>query len=224
MSQIRVQCNSCATELSLPATAAGKNGRCPKCQTVFAIPAISTPASGQPVANHPSTKPVLSQTTAPNTGSPFAEPTAPTQNVAATGGNPFATGNPYVAPVNHPRQSSYSDHNPPPLGLITVPMIIAGVIYIILGVGFSLLMFMIPNRDPGAGIAYVFFLLFGLFSVALGAFCILIAGKVKQRKKWAWIAAIVFGGMFTPSAFFFLGIPILIGCLKPEVSGWINDK
>ena len=45
-STITINCPQCGQQVRTPASAAGKKGKCPQCQTVFAIPAPTQPASG----------------------------------------------------------------------------------------------------------------------------------------------------------------------------------
>lgn len=116
------------------------------------------------------------------------------------------------------------EYGRPSLKLIEIPMYIGATLYILIGlavIGFSGLL-MASANGGGAIFAMAMMVFTAFFAFALGGFMIYATNQLKHRKKWAWITAIVFGAMFTPSAFIFLGIPILIGCLNSEVNAWFN--
>ena len=107
--------------------------------------------------------------------------------------------------------------------LMTVPLYISGGLYAV----FGLFMLLIPMLVSASGDAPV--IIFGIFLIGtllcfgLAGFIFYFTAQLKHRKKWAWITAIIFGAMYAPSAFIFLGIPILIGAFRPEVMSWYND-
>ena len=199
MGEIRIQCHHCSQELSLPASVAGKRAKCPQCDAIFNIePSSITAPSVEP---NPYNAPALDESTSGSSG--------------------FNTG---VAGTKSP----YDDSNPPPLGLMTIPLYISAVIYLLIGLGVIVLGAFVGLGD-GQGEQSVAFvalciMIFGaLLSFCLAGFIIFFTGKLRQRKKWAWITAIAFGALYTPSAFIFMGVPILIGALKPEVQAWFNS-
>lgn len=205
MSEIRITC-SCSTELALPASAAGKNARCPKCQAILDIPnnaPLSMPQYDNPSASAPT----------PQTGGPFKQDS-----------NPYSpTVKPEVLPA-----SRFDDNNPPPLGMMIIPLYISAGIYALLGVGLALVFglgLMSGELDGGEAAVFIIGLVFAVvMCVGLVVLILVICSKLKQRKKWAWIGAIAFGGMYAPSAFIFLGIPILIGALNSDVQAWFNKR
>lgn len=196
MSQIKIQCRGCNQELSLPASAAGKHARCPKCEMVFEVPDTSSVV----VASVPPTNPYSSH--------PFNESTKPDSDLKS--GLSKTT-------------SRYDDENPPPLGLVTIPLYISAVFYFLIGLAaIAFLVFVGGNGEAVPVILFAVWGLSALFCFALAGFIVFFTGKLRRRKKWAWITAIAFGALYTPSAFIFLGVPILIGALNPEVQAWFN--
>ena len=196
MSEIRIQCHRCSQELALPASAAGKQAKCPKCDTIFNVE--DSPIIATPVEPNPYNAPALKEST--------------------RGRSDFSSGTSGVP-------SPYDDNNPPPLGLMTIPLYISAGLYLIIGLGATIWGLFAYNAvdQKVAGVVLGFAIFSALLSFCLAGFIIFFTGKLRQRKKWAWITAIAFGGLYTPSAFIFLGIPILIGALKPEVQAWFNS-
>jgi predicted Zn finger-like uncharacterized protein len=52
---MQVTCTNCQSKIRVPDSAAGKKGKCPKCGTIIAIPALDAPeeATAEPVAEAP---------------------------------------------------------------------------------------------------------------------------------------------------------------------------
>ena len=200
MSVIEIPCQGCQTLLSLPDTSVGKNARCPTCRTVFLVPHVN-----------PTMAPVKSN---------------------MDGHSPFSSTNPYETPTGNPTKltasSGFDDHNPPSLAMMTIPLYISGVIYLLLGVATGFISMLVFANAEGADGDVVFGLIILMLCTAmmfaLAGFIFFFTGKLKQRKKWAWITAIAFGGLYAPSAFVFLGVPILIGALNSDVQAWFNKQ
>ncbi len=198
MKKIQVRCEKCSAELALPVSSIGQMGRCPKCQLVFLIQDSTFGQTDE----------------------------VPVEEVEPQ----FAESNPYAAPVKQPKfspSSRYSDSNPPPLGMITIPLYISAALYFLIGIGgfLILLVFLASADQRGEWLILLFFGIAGIFiCLALSAFIVFFTGKLKKRKKWAWIAAIVFGVLYAPSAFIFLGVPILLGALKSDVQDWFTNQ
>lgn len=112
----------------------------------------------------------------------------------------------------------------PSLKLIEIPMYIGAALYVLISLavlGFG--GFFLASGEAAEAIIPAAMMIFTAFvCFAFAGLMIYATAQLKHRKKWAWITCIVFGAMFAPSAFVFLGIPILIGCLRTEVSSWFN--
>jgi len=192
MSQISINCRGCSQQLTLPASAAGKRAKCPKCETVFEVAGADSPIVASTGSGNPYDSPSFHQTTQSQSGPSKA--------------------------------ASYGDANPPPMGLMTIPLYISALIYFLIGLAVIALLAFVgfdTGQGGGAFLSTIWIFTAGL-CFALAGFIVFFTGKLRKRKKWAWITAIAFGGLYTPSAFIFLGIPILIGALKPEVQSWFN--
>src|SRR5262245_15232278 len=95
---IEFRCSQCNQLLRVPDTSAGKNARCPKCQTLMTVPVAG--GAVPPDASAPAS-PFASQS-ATGPASPLASSVPPAKPAAAGGGNPFAADaniNPYAAPT-----------------------------------------------------------------------------------------------------------------------------
>ena len=114
----------------------------------------------------------------------------------------------------------------PSLNLIKVPLYISAVLYFLVGILVIILFAALLGR-PSHGddlavrvVVWCAMVFVVALCIGLGVFIIYFTGKLDQRKKWAWICSIVFGCMYIPSAFFFLGIPIVIGAFRSDVMKW----
>ena len=86
--KIAVSCPQCEQQLLVPATSAGKQGRCPNCKHIFplgasvAAPRIESPAAPQPArwdqeqADDYTLQPLPSTTPLPTSPNPFISPAA----------------------------------------------------------------------------------------------------------------------------------------------------
>ena len=111
----------------------------------------------------------------------------------------------------------------PSLKLIEIPMYIGAALYILIAIAvFGFAGFFLTSGEAQAIVPAGIMIFTAFFSIALAGFMIFATSQLKHRKKWAWITCIVFGAMFAPSAFVFLGIPILIGCFQTDVNAWFN--
>ena len=196
MSEIRIQCDRCSQQLSLPASTVGKQAKCPKCETIFTVepsPVIATPVEANPFR-------------------------APTERESTQERANLSSGSSSVT-------SPCDENNPPAMGLITIPLYISALLYFLIGLGVIIwvLDFNIGAEHDLGPVMFGIAVFSALLSFGLGGFIVFFTRKLRRRKKWAWITAIAFGGLYTPSAFIFLGVPILIGALKPEVQAWFNN-
>jgi hypothetical protein len=117
------------------------------------------------------------------------------------------------------------DQNRPSLSLIEIPMYLGAVLYVLVGIGmFVFGLFLVNSGEVGDGAQFllIIFAMSAVFCFVLAGFFAYATTQLKHRKKWAWITAVVVGAMYTPSAFIFLGVPILIGCFNSDVNAWFN--
>ena len=56
-----------------------------------------------------------------------------------------------------------------------------------------------------------------VFCIAMGVFVEIVINRLKQRKYWAWIAAIIICATYVPSIFIALGIIGLVGLFDESV-------
>ncbi len=195
-SEVQLTCSSCQATLKLPASSAGKLGKCPSCGATFTIPAPQAPPAPQ---TPPAPQAPLNPQAAPAPVSPYA-------------------------PVSHsPPVRKQSAIGPPPLGLMMVPLYISAVLYGLLGIGLLALPAIISASGEAPAVIFFPFLIGTFLCLALAAFICYFTAQLPKRKKWAWITAIIFGAMYAPSAFVVLGILILVGAFRPEVMSWFND-
>ena len=118
----------------------------------------------------------------------------------------------------------------PPIGGAVICLRISTVIYMLMAFG-ALAFFLILSgeiaRAEGAPSETVLWIIGVVMFLVIGGFGILpevaIRG-LKQGKRWGWIMGIIIGGLYTPSAFFFLGIPILISLLKRDVLNFYERR
>lgn len=112
----------------------------------------------------------------------------------------------------------------PNLNLITIPIFISAIFYFILGAALVILILLMDKNNMGHWWAQFIGLgLMALTSFAIGVFVLICNKKLKERKKWALTACMVIGFMYVASIFIFLGIPILMGVFKKEITDWINQ-
>ncbi len=118
----------------------------------------------------------------------------------------------------------------PSLNLIKIPLYISAVLYFLVSIPLIILFAGLlgrPSHGDDSVVRVVVWcaMIFGVaLCIGLGVFIIYFTGKLDQRKKWAWICSIIFGCMYIPSAFFFLGIPIVIGAFSSDVMKWFNEN
>lgn len=206
---ITTQCQACSATLQLPESAIGKRAKCPKCGSEFTV--------DRPTAN-------VSQLPPPPP-SPNAAQASVTQQPPPPPSQPIAPQTaPYAPPMPAIQTGSGSAKRRPSLSLMTIPLFISAGIYLLIGLGVGgLALYMLAaTNDPEAWIVCIPLFAMALVSIALAGFIWYFTSELPRRKKWAWIAAIIMGAMYTPSAFFFLGIPILIGAFKSDVMEWYN--
>lgn len=117
----------------------------------------------------------------------------------------------------------------PDLKMMTIPLKISAVLYcLVAGICFlfGIIMFMqdVPKREEFAAVFGGSMMFMGVvFSIAFGIFIMVFTKKLEERKRWAWICSIIFGAMYIPSIFFFLGLPIIIKAFDPIVMKWFNE-
>ena len=115
------------------------------------------------------------------------------------------------------------DQHRPSLSLIQIPLYISAALYGLIGIGMILFgVGLMGTGDREAVIVLVMLAIGSFMCFALAGFIGFVTSQLSHRKKWAWVAAVILGAMYAPSAFFFLGIPILIGCFNSEVNAWFN--
>ena len=97
-----------------------------------------------------------------------------------------------------------------------------GVAYVALGVcvGGILLMPMMMTCSLGASqdeavVNAVMAPVMLLFSVAIGVVNFVVASALSKRKPWAWIGALILGGIYAPSICLPFGAVILYALLRP---------
>ena len=84
---IEFRCSQCNQLLRVPDDSAGKNARCPKCQSLMTVPAASSPVSTPAASSPASTNPFAAgESPPPKPASPFGDTSPTTSNL-----NPYAS-------------------------------------------------------------------------------------------------------------------------------------
>ena len=94
---------------------------------------------------------------------------------------------------------------------------ISTVLYVLVGVGMGVLFFEVEgetNEGIPEGVFALLSVALVLFSWAFAVVPELAIRGLRKRRRWGWILGIILGGLYTVSALFFLGIPILVSLLK----------
>lgn len=115
---------------------------------------------------------------------------------------------------------------PNSLKIATIPIHISAVIYALLGIGsLVLLFFPIPAEDDiELMIIRITLIVMFVVCAALVVFLEIVVQSLKAGRYWAWIAGICVAGLYIPSIFIPLGIPILLGLLKEDVKQYCARK
>lgn len=93
---IEFLCKTCDTTLRVPDEHAGKQARCPKCQTLNLIQAGSLQTAQRSTSHAPQSKPVNKQADSPFTSNPYAASSV-TPGLGGTAGHPYM--NPHRGPL-----------------------------------------------------------------------------------------------------------------------------
>jgi hypothetical protein len=121
---------------------------------------------------------------------------------------------------------------PKKLKYITIPLQISSflialsIIFLIvlLYLDESLGIFLFWESRDGLDLVFRLLLIFNeILSVGFIVVPIIVASALKKRKRWAWIASWCLMGLYLPSLFFPLGLPMLIGILDKEVKEFFAD-
>ncbi|HZN35674.1 MAG TPA: hypothetical protein VFB80_17715, partial [Pirellulaceae bacterium] len=195
---IEFHCSQCNQLLRVPDASAGKNARCPKCQTLMTVPAPALPNSFAPPGSFasPSATPLApafsssppAKPAGAAPGNPFAG-----DALAKPGGNPFAGSiNPYAAPAGGYEYQSFAAPDAPIVN-VQVPFepiwnhawsvwqanlgILVGVTAIIVGISYAIVIPMAVvrfvleqnnNRELGAVVGVLAQIANNLIQIYLG--------------------------------------------------------
>lgn len=100
------------------------------------------------------------------------------------------------------------------LNLATLALRISTVLYLLLGLLFLILAFLIPANTEGWS-PWIGYFMAG-FSAVFIIFLEVLIVHLKKRKFWAWVAGLIVGALYAGSLFLPLGVMILIGLLSSE--------
>lgn len=112
---------------------------------------------------------------------------------------------------------------------VTIPLHLSAVAYIVVALfsGLAFLAFPVmleSSPQSEVVIMIVTMILMVLLSVGMILFIELVVSHLKKGKFWAWIAAICLAGLYIPSAYFPLGIFMIIGLVDEEVKQFCGKK
>ena len=115
---------------------------------------------------------------------------------------------------------------PKSMKMVTIPIHISAVLYSLIALG-SLAILFIPMPGEDDIDLFVLRITWGIMcivSVALVIFLEIVVMALKKGHFWAWIAGICIAGLYIPSGFMILGIIMLIGLLREEITEFCKKK
>ena len=148
---IEFRCSQCNQLLRVPDDSAGKNARCPKCQSLMTVPAASTPA----IAPAASSAPAAPASTNPFAGGGLPPPPKPAMNPFGDAAAATTALNPYASPAGGAayNTSAFATADGP-IGNVVVPLdpimshawrvwqanigILVGVTLIVMGITYAI--------------------------------------------------------------------------------------
>ena len=129
---------------------------------------------------------------------------------------------PFAAPQAAPRLSAAEALDVPALRFARWTLVFCGLMYILMGVGAGpLVAWSVQADHPGepvsSGFTVGLSLVMFLFIAGFGSLNFVAVWGLGRGAKWAWIMALVLGGIYLPSGCFPFGAIVLYGLLKDEV-------
>lgn len=112
------------------------------------------------------------------------------------------------------------DYDSPWLGYVRIILIVIGVLYVLMGLGFGGLYTAIPllaaSEDPDMLVMAPIGIFMGLCIGGFGLANVVCAQGLKSRSKWAFWVSLALGGMYLGSACMPFGAAIFYGLLGDE--------
>jgi drug/metabolite transporter (DMT)-like permease len=95
----------------------------------------------------------------------------------------------------------------------------SGVFYILLGLGLGAFFVLMPEMMGDPEMPAWFSLAMGVVMLVVSLACavgnFVVARGLSKRKSWAWVGAVVIGGIYAPSGCILFGVLILVTVLRP---------
>lgn len=113
----------------------------------------------------------------------------------------------------------------PSLRLVTFSLWTSSALYVLSGLAMAVFFAFMAKEEKDGAIAFII-LGFASLGACLGmaVFAGVVAWQLGERKFWAWICALILGGLYVPSLFIVLGVLVLLGALRRDVVAWFCDS